>query len=77
MKRKVVIYIVIDLLIWTSFVFLIGMAVGTRKEVYNHIISDSDKNYENFKIKDVEIHLEDGKTIYLTEKNRRWKYNER
>lgn len=70
MNRKVIIYIVIDLLIWTSFVFLIGIALGTR-QAYNHEISDSDKNYETFKIKDVEIHLEDGKTFYLTEKNRR------
>ena len=75
MQRKVI--IVIDLVIWSLFVFTIGMAVGTRQEIYKHKISDSDKNNETFKIKDVEIHLEDGKTFYLTEKNRRWNYNER
>lgn len=69
MQRKVI--IVIDLVIWSLFVFTIGMAVGTRQEIYKHKISDSDKNNETFKIKDVEIHLEDGKTFYLTEKNRR------
>lgn len=65
MQRKVMIGII--LLIWSLFVFIIGMAVGTR-QAYNHEIPGPDKIYENFKIRDVEVHLEDGKTFYLTER---------
>ena len=43
------------------------MAIGTR-QAYNHEIPGPDKIYENFKIRDVEVHLEDGKTFYLTER---------
>ena len=65
MQRKVMIGII--LLIWSLFVFVIGMAVGTR-QAYNHEIPGPDKIYENFKIRDAEVHLEDGKTFYLTER---------
>lgn len=70
MQRKVMIgkvMIGIILLIWSLFVFVIGMAIGTR-QAYNHEVAGPDKIYENFKIRDVEVHLEDGKTFYLTER---------